>query len=65
MLRLAEIVKVPLSHAWQTRSLVALADVMIRVPAAQLVTAVQTRSMTALGAVDWNWFAVHAVHALQ
>ena len=53
VLRLAAVVKVPLAQARQTRSLVALAGVLMRVPAAQLVSAVQTRSASKLGAVDW------------
>jgi hypothetical protein len=52
-------VKVPLLQAWQTRSEVAVAAIVMRVPAAHVVNAAHFRSCVAVGACDSNCAAVH------
>jgi hypothetical protein len=56
---------VPGAQAWQARSEVAVAAVLTRVPAAQLVSEAQLRSCCALGANAWYSLIAHWVHAVQ
>ena len=57
--------KLPLGQASHVRSVVAVEAVLIRCPAVQEVSPVQTRSVVALGAVVSYCADVHAVQALQ
>ena len=59
---MAEEVNLPLGHISQTRSLVDVAAVRMRVPAAHVVMAEQPRSLVLLGGPDSYWAAVHCVH---
>jgi hypothetical protein len=58
-------VNVPLAQVWQTRSLVAVAAVLMLVPAAHVVMVEHARSWVLLGALDWYCAAVHWDHAVH
>lgn len=65
VLTLLVVVNVPLAHASQTRSLVAEAAVLMRVPALHTLRVVQLRSRSVVGDCDSYSLAAHLVQTEQ